>query len=142
MERFGSTCNNSKIGRIWDALAVSADTSYIFGIDEIDFVSFQLHVASGGTLVAAPKVLISDSYQPNPQTPQDETTALVAGNWVDITAECVGIIAITGAGAQEQIIIPQRTGTAGRLQVTYVKLTVDQSTGAGTVSMWFHGRGA
>lgn len=148
MDRFGSTTNNSKIGKLTglDAATVTADVSVILGIDEIDFITLQLHVAAGGNLAAAPKVLISNSYQPNPQTPQDETTALVAGNWVDITASCIGIVAIAGAGAQEQMIVPQRTAavaqTAGRLTNTYVKLTLSVASGSGVVSGWFHGRGA
>lgn len=146
MQRFGSTCNNSKIGKIptLDTTTVTADVSFILGVDEIDFLTLQLHVASGGNLAAAPKVFISDSYQPNPQTPQDETTALVAGNWVEITASCIGIVAIAGAGAQDQMIVPQRTAavaqTAGRLTNTYVKLTVAFTSGSGVVSGWYHGR--
>lgn len=146
MDRFGSCANNSKIGRLTglNADTVTADVSVILGVDEIDFLTLQLHVAAGGNLVAAAKVFVSNSYQPNPQTPQDEATALVAGNWVEITSQCIGIVAITGAGAQDQMIVAQRTAavaqTAGRLTNTYVKLTLAFASGSGVVSGWFHGR--
>ncbi len=123
----------------FSAATIAADTSVLIPIDCVDFTSIHVHVASGGSLVAAAKVLISDSYIPNPAFVQDETKAIVPGNWVDITAECVGIVAITGASAQDQIIIPQRTGTAGRIIATWLKLTIDQASGSGTVTIWWHG---
>lgn len=137
----GSRCADSKIGRLWDAVTVSADgTQYILGVDTVDFLSLHLHTASGGSLVAAVKIYLSDSYMPNSQTPQDESTAIVAGNWVEITSECVGIIAITGASAIDQVIIPQRTGTAGRIQTTYIRIVIDWTSGTGVLSGWWHGR--
>lgn len=127
-------------GRLMDAATVAADTDILIPIDNIDFASIHVHVASGGSLVAAAKVYLSDSYIPNASAIQTEASAIVAGNWVEITSECVGIVAITGASAQDQIIIPQRTGTAGRITGTWLRLRIDQASGSGVVSVWWHAK--
>ncbi len=116
-----------------------ADVQWLIATDTLDYMSIHLAVAAGGNAVVAPQIFLSDSYQPNPASEQDETTALNAGNWVEITSECVGIVAITGASAQTQLIIPQRTGTAGRIKATWLKIVLKHTSGAGTVSGWYHG---
>lgn len=137
---FGTQSENSKLGRFLDGATVAADTQFILGVDRIDFASIHLNVAAGGSLVAAVKIYLSDSYQPNPSNIQDETLAIVPGNWVEITSECVGIVAITGAGVQNQIVIPQRTGTAGRIQASALRIVIVRASGSGTVSGWYFGR--
>ncbi len=117
----------------------AADVQYVISTDCLDFMSIHLATAAGGSAVAAVKVYLSDSYIPNPSNEQDESLALNAGNWVEITSECVGIVAITGASAINQLIIPQRTGTAGRIKATWLRIIVVHTSGAGTISGWYHG---
>ena len=138
----GSRCNGSDPGLMpgFNKVAIgAADVQSIIGVDAIDMMSAHLHVASGGSAVAAVKVYASNSYSPGANV-QDETAALVPGNWVEITAECVGIVAITGAGAQDMIVIPQRTGTAGKIMFTYLRFVIAHTSGAGTLTGWSHGR--
>ena len=127
-------------GHIFAAAAIGgADVQFLIATDCLDFMSIHLAVAAGGNAVAAVKIFLSDSYMPNGSNEQDETLAIVPGNWVEITSECVGIVAITGASAQNQMVIPQRTGTAGRIKATWLKVLVAHTSGAGTLDGWYHG---
>ncbi len=117
----------------------AADVQFIIETDALDFMSIHLTTAAGGSAVAAVKVYLSDCYIPSPSNEQDESSALNPGNWVEITSECVGIVAITGASAISQLIIPQRTGTAGRIKATWLRVIIVHTSGTGTVTGWYHG---
>ena len=137
----GARSNNSAGGgHIFAGVAIgAADVQFLVATDCLDFMSIHLSVAAGGNAVAAVQIFLSDSYMPNPSNEQDETLALTPGNWVEITSECVGIVAITGASAQNQLVIPQRTGTSGRIKATWCKILVKHTSGAGTLDGWYHG---
>lgn len=127
-------------GHIFDAVTIGvADKQFLIATDCLNYMSIHLAVAAGGNAVAAVKVFLSDSYMPNAGNEQDETLAIIPGNWVEITSECVGIVAITGAGAQTQMVVPQRTGTAGRIKATWLKVQIAHTSGTGTIDGWYHG---
>ncbi len=134
----GSRSNYPASGVIFTAAAIGgADVQYLIAADCLDFMSIHLHTHASGNAVAAVNIFLSDSYQPNPSNEQDESIALTPGNWVEITAECVGIVAITGASAIDQFVIPQRTGGAGRIKATWLKINIKHTSGAGVLDGWY-----
>jgi hypothetical protein len=134
----GSRAVDSNPGKFVDSTAFAATATYYFAIDTVDMLSIHLHVAAGGSLDATVTVSVSNSYKPG--SDNTAANAIVPFNGVDITAQCLGITAITGASAQDQMIVIQRTGSASRINATWAAVTITRNSGTGTLQGWYHGK--
>lgn len=137
MKHIGAQAQDSGAGHIMKALDGSANQQYIVEIDAIDKLTF--HTVTSGTLTGTWTVLISNSWQAGSPSGQDESIAITPGNWVDITAQCVGIANPAGSTSNALIDVI-RTGipTIGALAC---KLLWTKTSGAGNLDVWMMGRG-
>lgn len=141
MKHIGAQAQDSGAGHIMNALDGSANQQFIVETDAIDKLTF--HTVTSGTLAGTWKVYVSNSWQAGSPSAQDETLALVAGNWVEITAECIGIVNPAGAASVGMIDV-SREDTHGRCPTVgalAVRLTWTKTSGAGNLDVWMMGRG-
>jgi hypothetical protein len=122
-------------GHVIKALAVSGTdeiTVLIFEMAKAD--NFSLHLIWTGTIDGPFKVYMSNSYNPNPEFPQDETKALNPGNWVDVTTRYTADTSDPGGGAGETEI----HGTF--VECAYLKVTLTPGSGSGVLDGYLSGK--
>jgi hypothetical protein len=132
-------------GHFWSAVDGTANQAWIFDVDMADLMS--LHIVTSGTLTGGTfKVFVSNSYSPGAANTQDETKAQTAGNWVDITSQCLGIVNPSGGTSDSHVVVCRSDGNAAHAIVpmvcaTWVKITWTAGTGTGNIDGWNLQRG-
>lgn len=115
-------------GHVIKAKAISgtsAITLLIFEMAKADNFSLELDFA--GTVTGPVTVLMSNSYNPNMNDPQDESIALNAGHWIDVTSRYTA-----------DYTDPAGSATSGEIHGTFVeaawlKVVITPASGSGTV---------
>jgi hypothetical protein len=103
-------------GHIFNAVAANStpkDVQYILSAHNIDNFSIHLYWTTHVTCTDV-KVYTSNSFQPNPAAPQDETVAMSPGKWVDTGSRwTTGFTAPAASASQGEICSQGKPVDAG-----------------------------
>jgi len=108
----------------------TVQTSHVTFLNTLDNISYQL--ISTGTVAGAWTVEVSNNYTPG----LGDNQAPNSGNWVDITSLFTTVNAVTSGGSDQYI-----EKSSGLIGARAIRVKFTPTSGAGTVSAWFFGKG-